>query len=1552
MKPNSYCSNLLWQSSLTLRRPEGEIVEELPDGLRVIYDVAGRVVALQPRYADRIPLGALGISVTYAAGGSIAAIDSVADGRMTTSLNADTRHAWDLVWTAPNGNRVKAFRFGGNGTTVFTLTEERNETFTFDYRWTYSPALHDWMFEKGVGTPDALREEKSLSYNPVAKAWSVTHRKVDAAGNTLAASSAVLDRNGHAVREMERRDAMTGQLLYSSTVDPSGRVTSETDANGCTTLYAYDSFGRVVRETVSAPGTPVRVVETRYSPELGPIDFRPVNERVYLDGALFSETRHRYDSRAACHERRCGGQVRRSREEYDARGILALSVDESGRATRTTCELSGNHLLETAEEGVDRDGAFTLVSGKSTRETRTRDAVGNVLRLERWALVDDTWQILSWETNAYNAVHKRIFTAYSDGTTEGADFICTGPVWQRDRNGILTTNTYNAAKALATSTRRSPWGDVTTRYVYDAEGRVIREETSAANCETQSVVRIYDSRGRVTRETDAVGRLTQTAYDDVNRLTTVTYADGGTRLTTRYVDGSLASITGTAVTGEYYSYGVTNLSVNGIETLCRYTRTAFGRPDSPRFTVRYENGFGEIVREERAGFGGAMLVAENSYNARGQLVARHETGRPDADYDYDAWGDRVAETQRVDGEWRRTETVQGNVLLGGEVWRGTAQTLSTSDATIVPLVTESYARLSGLSLDCASESFLVDVRGNTNRTWSALDPSEAKRTTWSLKAGVGNASLSESVDDATVRTVDAGAVTNTVAYDAFRRQLATTDGRGNVTSYAYDSRGRLAFVTDPIGALTAYAYDPMGRISEVTNALGNVTLSRYDVRGNKVYEGGATYPVRYTYDIYGNRTTMTTYRNEDSQQGDTTTWVYDEATGLLTQKFYADGLGPSYAYTPDGHLATRTWARGVTTTYAYDGWGNLTATTYSDGTPSIAFAYDALGRKRTACDVSGLTVYAYDDYGAASQVVVDGLYTKTLDRHYDVYGRNTGYSLDGARQITVGYDEFSGRIASAEIGGVSHTWEYLPGTDLKSRLNYGAAGSAELSYEQGRDLLTQVRNSAHGSVISQYDYRNDALGRRETIARSGTVMSEMRSDAYGYNQRDELVAAAKNGVMEYTYQYDDIGNRISSVEPVNVFAYTANELNQYTQISAVNPNLQPQPFVPQYDADGNQTLVKTKTGVWSIVYNGENRPVYWTCGATNLTMKYDRMGRRVEYLECDGTATNKHQRFVYDNYLCVQRLDVASDSAVTDVFVWDPTEPIATRPLCWQTITANGSYRLFYTHDGNKNVSEVVHYTPSNGIAAHYEYAPYGEVMMQIPSDGVVVYDFPLINPWRFSSEYSDDTLGLVYYNYRHYEPEAGRWGLRDFIDENFNILPYVMVNNNCMTDYDCLGLSSWILGNTLVVRNTEKILQFQNLHPRKDAELLGHTGDDYSVEVSCKCENKRWIMTSVDVVYWLVVYLRQDYNNASIKRFAEKCEKDHVRDGKKWSNENGDRIIEDIASKIYARKKYVSRDECIASVIEFMGYMIQNESAKWAIESSNRYDAGDNAPHKLRRLR
>ncbi len=299
---------------------------------------------------------------------------------------------------------------------------------------------------------------------------------------------------------------------------------------------------------------------------------------------------------------------------------------------------------------------------------------------------------------------------------------------------------------------------------------------------------------------------------------------------------------------------------------------------------------------------------------------------------------------------------------------------------------------------------------------------------------------------------------------------------------------------------------------------------------------------------------------------------------------------------------------------------------------------------------------------------------------------------------------------------------------------------------------------------------------------------------------------------DYAYQYDDIGNRITSTDLTTNRTYTANSLNQYSAITTSDSGLQTSSFTPQFDDDGNQTLIQTSTGVWSVQYNGENRPVLWTGGtqsaATNIVMSFDRMGRRVEYLETAGgsqssaTETNAYHRFVYDGYLCILRINGASNNAIDHVLGWDPSEPLATRPL---VLKKNGQDSLFYTHEGKKNVSELVSFQQTNGMVAHYEYTPFGAVSFTRSNVTILGYDFMSYNTFRFSSEYYDGNVGLVYYNYRHFKPDDGRWTSREPLVElsmrhlrsiyaegripNIDALTYSFVSNMAFTNYDVGGL-------------------------------------------------------------------------------------------------------------------------------------------------------------------
>ena len=851
-----------------------------------------------------------------------------------------------------------------------------------------------------------------------------------------------------------------------------------------------------------------------------------------------------------------------------------------------------------------------------------------------------------------------------------------------------------------------------------------------------------------------------------------------------------------------------------------------------------------------------MLITSNEYNTANQLVATRSYAVPVTSSPspltftlicYNSLGERNLTVEDMNRnnqiDWSDTDRIVLNdtryVSLNGSWWResSTWQTRQNGSSELT-LMGRSRTRLTGLGDGLVSENRSIDPLGNETVACSYLD--RATHTTTQTTLSPDSTLLAETVARCglTVSTRTHTGVTTTYAYDALGRQISQTDGRGNMSQIVYDAQGRVAKTIDALGHETAYAYDALGRQVAVTDPLGHTVATTYDAEGRVLAQRGATYPVDYAYDAYGNKVSMTTYRNESDvpmvggdvpgapHAGDTTRWLYDEPSGCVTNKVYADGKGPRYDYTPDGKLARRTWARGIATDYTYDNAGNLTRTEYNDNgaTPTITMSYDRVGNLTEATTAGVVTnLYAYDLQGHCTNEWQNDF---NLTRYYDTLGRSTGYAINGTRQTTIAYDTY-GRIATMCMAegrsGVltasnenEFVWSYLPNTDLKASLLYPNGLTASWTYDANNQLL-QVRNATPTNVISQFDYTYDAAGRRVSITKTGTAFGDLSGsiDSYTYNARSELTSArrTKNGQpipgFSEDFDYDPIGNRRSSSTynekgEAQTSTYAANNLNQYTSRTTpgyaavrgeadpsatvtVNENptfrlgsyyfgsdlfdntaagglanletyatlgqfaangeeaedlvsattnqvyLAHSPETFAYDADGNQTLITTKTGLWRVTYNGENRPVRWECVSpdsntpdsntqTLLLMSYDHMGRR---------RTKNAQRFVYDGYLQIANLHSPTPTQNSNYYIWDCTERVATRPLSW--IRANSS--AFYTHDGNKSVSEVVDVEGS--VSAHYEYAPFGAVISQLGSTAAA-------NPWRFSSESAEDDTATV----------------------------------------------------------------------------------------------------------------------------------------------------------------------------------------------------------------
>jgi len=487
----------------------------------------------------------------------------------------------------------------------------------------------------------------------------------------------------------------------------------------------------------------------------------------------------------------------------------------------------------------------------------------------------------------------------------------------------------------------------------------------------------------------------------------------------------------------------------------------------------------------------------------------------------------------------------------------------------------------------------------------------------------------------------------------------------------------------------------------------------------------------------------------------------------------------------------------------------LVGISYSDATPGQSFAYDHLGQLTQITDVVGTRTFAYNLYGEpeTDSLAANGIAWQVSER-YDGLGRQAGYELsaDGRRvqQARLSYDG-KGRLSTLAAEGMEtpFSWTYCEQGGLVEQLAYPNGMTRVNTYEDSRDLLSVIDYQRPGSANppARHEYDYDALGRPTRRRDTWNTAAPKTTRLFTYNSRGELVGDQLRPGGRFGYQYDNIGNRKEAFEFGSTTDYETDELNRYAGIVRNGGEA----FTPQYDADGNQTLVKTSTGIWTVTYNAENRPVKFESedGGTTVECAYDSMGRRFEKKVTVGGTTGFHARYLYRDYLQVAECDLTGETpVVVRSYLWAPSEPEATRVLAMTRWEANGTQvkeHLYCMHDAMKNVTSL--FGEARGRRALYEYRPYGGL---VTSEGNMAQE----NKFRFSCEYMDDELGLIYYNYRHLNPHDGRWISRDPIMEQGGWNLFAFVNNNSIINFDYLGkgyLARRPLAHTAFTHDGEK---------------------------------------------------------------------------------------------------------------------------------------------------
>jgi len=1237
-----------------------------------------------------------------------------------------------------------------------------------------------------------------------------------AAGNLLLSSTAGYGEPG----------ALTTAYAYNS----AGQLTERREPGGGIYKTIYDAQGRV-REESSPWGAGLnRTVQTIYRSD-APYSTEPARvTTTYFNGSsnpqmldvayTYSEANH----------------VRRVEKRTTAAGAggTRLSVEESWLADAPDAFAAGRPKMSQAENGVQVVYAYAAASlygalyavtsetrvagapvpGQSKRQVNYVSAEGNTLREESYALLDSgEWTLLSGATHTYDELNRLIGTTWDNGRRMSRRLTCQGQLLEEtDADGITTHYAYDSARQLIETTRSAVYDgevcitpEIITEYERDGAGNVTRTTTRIGALKRTTSTE-YDTQGRVVKQTDELGRVTLTAYSEDGLTTTVTTPAGATLITATNTDGSVARMSGSGQREQIYKYDFHN----GMRT------TAYLADGSSILSQSIVNGFGEeYTQTAPTTLADTYLYTRSVYNALGQLTRRTVGAQAPVVYEYDSMGLQSRMTTLLDPSAPQdaTKNIIAAYAYGfeagadGEVYQVTTTQRNNAEGEWLTTVQKTLVSL--LSPTLESKQVSINEYGKATTQWTEYGEGSERKSHLQIPA---SDIIAETVafDGFTVRRTNNVGIT-TSASRSYREDgllLAHTDGRGNATTTKTDIAERPIEVTNAAGNATTTVYEPVSdNPASVTDALGNTVCYAYDVRGQKVAEwGSAVQPAAYEYDDAGRLIAQTTWRDpgqtiSDDPRGlaggDTTRWSYNDATGLETRVTYANGVSDSKTYDAANRLFTSTDARNITATYTYDGkTGLCTAISFSsEDTARQQFAYDILGRLAKVTDAAGACSFFYDSYG---KLIEERIRVNESDfaivRTWDACGRSTGYTVrrGTAAMHAVSWDYAAdGRISAAAFlhkgARKEFGYAYLEGSDLLSSLAMPNGMSLEQQYEEKRDLPASMSYKRGDTLVARRAYAYDALARptQRTTARLGLVTQ----DAFGYNSRSEL-ANASLADAPYAYSYDNIGNRVTAQEDTAQTTYDTNGLNQYTQIDTDGSA-----FEPEYDAEGNQTLVKTSTGIWRVAYNAQNRAIRYENESTGdiITCDYDYRGRRIlkKAKTADGTVT-LHHRYLYYDYLQVAVLDLARPTLNSLLLLtWDPTQSVVTRPLA---IQINGTWYT-YGWDLTKNICEL--YTTAGGIGAAYAYDPYGSVTVASNPSKVS-------QPIQWSSECHDAELGLVYYNYRYYNPIDGRWTRRDPLSPlHTNNLYYYTASPIQQTDM--LGLMSLAACNRLVSKITRR---------------------------------------------------------------------------------------------------------------------------------------------------
>ncbi|MBD2355773.1 hypothetical protein H6G41_14280 [Tolypothrix sp. FACHB-123] len=576
------------------------------------------------------------------------------------------------------------------------------------------------------------------------------------------------------------------------------------------------------------------------------------------------------------------------------------------------------------------------------------------------------------------------------------------------------------------------------------------------------------------------------------------------------------------------------------------------------------------------------------------------------------------------------------------------------------------------------------------------------------------------------------------------------DANGSTTQIRFTSTGQVQSIQDPLNRVTQFSYDANDYLSQITAPGNSISKFSYDAQGRLLSQTDPlNQKVSFTYT--GNLDSPTTVTDQKGQVTQYSYNTYGELSGIT----HANGTSETFSYDLSGNLAQAKERSGDTFQYTYDSQGKVTRKTFDDGTfesytyntngkisaitkgsDTISFDYDTENRLTKITYPNGRWLqYSYDSEGKRTKMVDQSGFT--VNYSYDADDRLTGLTnATGASLITYTYDAV-GRLSRETNGNGTYT-----------TYSYDAANQ-----------LTDISNYAvNGTVNSYFRYTYDSLGRQTSVT-TAEGKTTYEYDASGQLTRaflDYTNASLTDQDLRYTY--DAAGNRISSTVNGVTTNYTANNLNQYTQVGSA---------IYTYDADGNLIKVVDGTQTWTYVYNDENRLISGTTPQGTFAYEYDALGNRTAVV-----FNGQRTEYLVDP---IGLGDIVGEYNGSGGLIANYTHGIG---LVGRF--GSGGVANYYDFDA---IGSTVGLTGASGSYVNrYSYRPFGEAITK--TEGVA-------NPFEYIGQWGvmDDASGLDYMRARYYSPAFGRFMNPDPLGQAGGLNLYAYSLNDPVNFLDPLGL-------------------------------------------------------------------------------------------------------------------------------------------------------------------